>query len=77
MRTLMLLCMLLFQYDSKPATNQAGESVSTGQTPTYTADGRLMFPANYREWVYLTSGLDMSYSPNPGMTGHSMFDNVL
>jgi hypothetical protein len=75
LRTLMLLCLLLFQYDSKPATNQTGEGVSTGQTPTYTADGRLMFPANYREWVYLTSGLDMSYSPNAGM-GHSMFDNV-
>ncbi len=32
-------------------------------TPKYTADGRLMFPENYREWVYLTSGIDMSYSP--------------
>jgi len=43
--------------------------------PTYTEDGRLVFPANYREWLYLTSGLDMSYSPN-GMAGHSLFDNV-
>jgi hypothetical protein len=44
-------------------------------TPTYTADGRMVFPVNYREWVYLTTGIDMSYSPNAGM-GHSMFDNV-
>lgn len=43
--------------------------------PAYTANGNLMFPANYREWVYLTSGVDMSYSPNMDMR-HSMFDNV-
>ena len=44
-------------------------------TPVYTADGNLKFPASYREWVYLTSGVDMSYSPNISMN-HSMFDNV-
>jgi hypothetical protein len=38
-------------------------------------DGRLAFPVSYREWVWLSSGLDMSYSPQ-AMTGHSMFDNV-
>jgi hypothetical protein len=46
--------------------------------PKYTADGKLIFPANYREWIYLTSGLDMTYNPqiaSAGM-GHSMFDNV-
>jgi hypothetical protein len=43
--------------------------------PEYTADGQLKFPANYREWVYLSSGIDMSYGPGAGMD-HSMFDNV-
>ena len=43
--------------------------------PEYTADGQLKFPANYREWVYLSTGIDMNYRPNAGM-GHSMFDNV-
>lgn len=43
--------------------------------PQYTADGRLKFPENYREWVYLSSGIDMSYGPGAGMD-HSMFDNV-
>jgi Cytochrome P460 len=43
--------------------------------PTYTADGRLEFPKTYREWIYLTSGLDMSYVP--GATPRaSVFDNV-
>ena len=45
--------------------------------PSFTTDGKLEFPANYREWIYLTSGLDMSYAPRAaGMAGHSMFDNV-
>ncbi len=42
----------------------------------YTQDGRLKFPDGYREWVYLTSGLDMTYSKMDGMADHSMFDNV-
>src|ERR1700745_2249639 len=44
--------------------------------PAYTADGRLKFPENYREWIFLSSGLDMSYSERDDMSGHSMFDNV-
>ena len=34
-------------------------------------------PENYREWIYLTSGIDMSYDPKGmDMGGHSTFDNV-
>jgi len=43
--------------------------------PEYTSDGHLKMPENYRQWVYLTSGFDMSYSPSMQM-GHHMFDNV-
>jgi hypothetical protein len=43
--------------------------------PAYTADGQLRLPANYREWVYLTSGFDMSYTRDMQMD-HHMFDNV-
>jgi hypothetical protein len=45
-------------------------------TPAYTADGQLLFPEKYREWIYLTTGIDMSYTPGAGGAGHSMFDNV-
>jgi hypothetical protein len=80
MRTWILFCLAFLvpaQYDSKPTPAQAAaESTSSAQTPTYTADGRLLFPTNYREWVYLTSGIDMSYSPNAMAMDHSMFDNV-
>ena len=78
-RAWILLCLaFLFpaQYDSKTAPAQKSESTSPTQTPTYTSDGSLLFPADYREWVYLTSGVDMSYSPNAMAMDHSMFDNV-
>lgn len=50
-------------------TNQASD------VPTYNDKGQLNLPENYREWVYLSTGLDMSYTPgaNPD---HHMFDNV-
>ena len=35
----------------------------------------MLFPAEYRQWIFLSSGIDMSYGPGAGM-GHSMFDNV-
>jgi hypothetical protein len=43
--------------------------------PAYTADGRLEFPETYRRWIYLSSGLDMSYVPG-ATPGTSAFDNV-
>lgn len=47
----------------------------SGSLPEYTGDGEMKKPQHYREWVYVTSGFDMSY--NPGMQmGHHMFDNV-
>src|SRR5205807_447554 len=56
---------------------QAGANKENSvNAPVYTADGSLKLPANYREWVYLSSGLDMSYSPNAMNMDHSMFDNV-
>jgi hypothetical protein len=50
-------------------------TVSTEAGPAYESDGRLRFPAKYREWIFLSSGLDMSYSERGG-ADHSMFDNV-
>jgi hypothetical protein len=79
MRAWILFCLAFLspaQYESKTAPAQAAENTSSAQTPSYTADGRLLFPSNYREWIYLTSGIDMSYNPNGMAMEHSMFDNV-
>jgi hypothetical protein len=43
--------------------------------PEYTSDGHLRLPASYREWVYLSSGFDMSYNEASQMNRH-MFDNI-
>lgn len=50
------------------------EPTSTPEGPVYTSDG-LQLPANYREWIYLSSGFDMSYRPKRQMDHHD-FDNV-
>lgn len=42
----------------------------------YAIDAQLKFPKHYREWVYLSSGFDMSYNPSMQMGDHHMFDNV-
>jgi hypothetical protein len=47
-----------------------------GAGPEYTSGGQMKMPGNYREWVYLTSGFDMSYSPSAQAADHHVFDNV-
>jgi len=44
--------------------------------PAYAANGDLLPLKDYREWIYLTSGIDMSYSPKAMEMNHSVFDNV-
>lgn len=52
----------------------AGPSTSSYDGPTYAPDGKLLRPTNYREWVYLSSGLGMNYAPRNA--GEAMFTNV-
>jgi hypothetical protein len=44
--------------------------------PHYTAAGELIPPPDYREWIFLSAGLDMSYSDNPAIRDHHTFNNV-
>ncbi len=65
---------------SLAASRQALYSqTATAQTqssgPAYTSGGDFKLPEDYRQWVYLTTGFDMSYNPAMSM-GHHMFDNV-
>jgi hypothetical protein len=50
--------------------------VSASDGPVITADKELQFPAQYREWVYLGSGVDMSYNTKEDASDHSMFNTV-
>ena len=70
---LMLAIVGLLLGSGAPAISQ--EPKSSGSDPRYTADGHLLFPEHYRDWVYLSSGFDMSYSPSMQSDRHN-FDNV-
>ena len=42
--------------------------------PAYAANGDMLPATDYRQWIYLSSGLGMSYNANPA--DMPMFDNV-
>ena len=50
-----------------------------GPAPSFNSAGELERPADFREWVYLTTGLDMFYGPVASAMrrdGGSVFSNV-
>jgi hypothetical protein len=69
-KLLMISPAILLVWAAIPQTTTSNRS-----SLEYTSDGQLRRPANYREWLYLSSGFDMSYNPEMQM-GHHMFDNV-
>ena len=50
----------------------------TPDEPRYTSDGKMLRPTSYREWIWLTSGLGMSYRPpsEDSANQNPSFDNV-
>ncbi|HEY0161042.1 MAG TPA: cytochrome P460 family protein [Edaphobacter sp.] len=69
-----LLLLLLFAAPH-PGKEPAAKTADAGDGPTYTESGELRLPEKYREWIFLTSGIDMSYSSTAD-PAHSVFDNV-
>jgi hypothetical protein len=49
-------------------------SAAAVEAPAYAPNGDMLPPTNYREWIYLSSGIDMSYFPKPA--DMPTFDNV-
>jgi len=45
-----------------------------GPRPQYDEKGQLFRPTDYREWIFLSAGYGMNYSPGPD--GHEIFTNV-
>ena len=77
-RILIASACLIAGFVSLPLLFQPGKAVQAASAsgPSYAANGDMLPPANYREWIYVTSGVDMSYSPKADMANHSTFDNV-
>src|SRR5262249_39281790 len=55
-------------------TLSASTQEADNSAPSYTKDGSLQLPADYRTWVYLSSGLGMTYNANSDSS--PMFTNV-
>jgi hypothetical protein len=70
------ICLLsaVVAFSANRSPSQALAATASVQAPAYAANGDMLPVPNYREWIYLSSGLGMTYSPQPG--GMSMFDNV-
>jgi Cytochrome P460 len=47
---------------------------ATSTAQKYTAAGELILPADYRQWIFLSAGIGMTYSNDPN--AHPAFDNV-
>jgi hypothetical protein len=73
-----MLCLLVAGIAVAAGLHAPKAAMAAADTaPAYTKSGEMLPPASYREWIYLTSGIDMSYAVKPaGMQDHSMFDNV-
>src|SRR5579863_8117318 len=60
----------------------SGAILLAGATPietelAYAAEGQVKFPVDYRQWVFLSAGLGMTYGPiGAANTMGPMFDNV-
>lgn len=55
----------------------AASPLSAAEAPQYAADGKIIPPADYREWIFLSAGLDMNYSElPPGAQAAGIFGNV-
>jgi hypothetical protein len=74
---LLIVCLAAGPHpQAKSGAAQAAAGAETPYVPAYTQDGQLLYPARYREWVFLSSGVDMSYGPKAMAMGHTVFDNV-
>lgn len=47
-----------------------------GWAQQYGKDGALVLPRDYREWVFLSSGLGMTYNASAAPNGNPPFENV-
>ena len=54
----------------------ASQQSVDSSSPRFGADNELMRPENYREWIYLSSGLGMSYGSSATNNPNPSFDNV-
>jgi len=63
-------------YVAALGTSIDGQTPAQGDGPQYVNKVNLVRPLDYREWVFVSSGLGMEYNPTPGTPGGNSFGNV-
>ena len=48
----------------------------TGANIEYLSDGSMNLPKDYRQWTFLSSGINMTYGENGGNAANPRFENV-
>jgi hypothetical protein len=71
-----LFTMFALAYVAALGTTTDGQTPLQGDGPQYLNKVNLVRPPDYREWVFLSSGLGMEYNPVPGTPGGNSFGNV-
>ncbi len=74
--TAMVSTMLLGGSSPSPKTSSVAATVDAADGPEFAADKQLEFPVKYREWTYVGSGVDMSYTLKEEAADHSTFNTV-
>jgi hypothetical protein len=77
MRTTVLVLVLVLTLAAVSLTAHADRSVASASAadgPQFNADGKLVRPADYRRWIYVSSGFGMSYTQKAD--DMQMFTNV-
>jgi len=67
---------LALTYAAALGTTTDGQTRESGDGPRYVNSVNLVRPPDYREWVFVSSGLGMEYNPTPGTPGGNSFGNV-
>jgi Cytochrome P460 len=73
-KTALVLVLTLAAVSLAAHTGRSAASASATDGPQFTADGKLVRPADYRRWIYVSSGFGMSYTQRPD--DMQMFTNV-
>jgi cytochrome P460 len=74
----LLLGLLLLAFYALPSSSSQAQTPQPADAPRFGADNELARPENYREWIYLSSGIGMSYNASANAAGpaNPPFDNV-
>ena len=73
-KTVLVLILTLAAVSLAAHEGRSVPSASAADGPQFTADGKLVRPADYRRWIYVSSGFGMSYTQKAD--DMQMFTNV-